>query len=252
MSELNHIAIIMDGNGRWAKSRFHPRVWGHIRGASIVSDIVEEADHLGIKALTLYAFSTENFSRPLDEVKTLFKLLKKFLKKERSRILKNKICFKVIGDISSLPTETKDLILNLENETKDFSGLKLSFAFGYGSRKEIIDSINKHIEKNPGTPINEALLEQNFYRPESGAVDLLIRTGGDFRISNYLLWQIAYAELYFVEKAWPDFTKEDLRDIYLSVKNRERRFGTVGASNLENSQKNAQVNKQILKQGSSL
>lgn len=249
MSEINHIAIIMDGNGRWAKSRFHPRVWGHIRGASIVSDIVEEADDLGVKALTLYAFSTENFSRPVDEVKTLFKLLKKFLLKEKKRIISNNISFKVIGDISSLPDETKKLITDLETETKNAQGLKLSFAFGYGSRKEMIDAINKYIQLNPGKIILEEELEKNFYRPEIKDVDLMIRTGGDFRISNYLLWQSAYAELYFIEKAWPDFTRMDLRDIYNKVKNRERRFGNIGASSIDSSKNLAKSHKEILQEG---
>lgn len=248
MSEINHVAIIMDGNGRWAKSRFHPRVWGHIRGSSVVSTIVQEANDLGIKALTLYAFSTENFSRPLDEVKTLFKLLKKFLLKEKQRIYKNQIKFKVIGDISSLPQETQVLISNLEKETQFFKGLNLNFAFGYGGRSEIVNSVNLFIKENPGKIITENDLDQCLYNPQAGNVDLLIRTGGDFRISNFLLWQSAYAELYFTQTAWPDFSVSEFRNIISSVKNRERRFGTIENADFSKAKIKAGINVAQLKQ----
>lgn len=243
-----HVAIIMDGNGRWAQERKHPRVWGHIRGSQIVSQIVEQADDCGVKALTLYAFSTENWSRPVTEVKVLFTLLKKFLKKERKRILANNICFKVIGDISELPAATQKLILDLEEETETFEGLKLTFAFGYGGRKEIIDSINKFIKENPGKELEESKLNSLLYRPEIGDVDLLIRTGGDKRISNYLLWQIAYAELWFTKTKWPDFTREEFKNILLEVSKRERRFGMVSTTDcLENSRKQADENLKIIR-----
>jgi undecaprenyl diphosphate synthase len=247
MSDINHVAIIMDGNGRWAQKRFHPRIWGHIRGSSIVSSIVEKADDLGLKALTLYAFSTENFSRPLPEVKTLFLLLKKFLLKERPRLIKNQVVFKVIGDISSLPQETQDLILDLQNETKKFSGLRLSFAFGYGSRSEIVLAVNNWIKNNPEKLISEKDLTAGLFNPEAQDVDLIIRTGGDQRISNFLLWQSAYAELYFTETAWPDFTPNEFAHIIENVKSRQRRFGTIGASAYTDSQKNASLNYQKLK-----
>jgi undecaprenyl diphosphate synthase len=247
MSEINHVAIIMDGNGRWAQKRFHPRIWGHVRGSSIVSSIVEKADDLGLKALTLYAFSTENFSRPLPEVKTLFLLLKKFLLKEKPRLIKNQVVFKVIGDISSLPQETQDLILDLQNETKNFNGLKLSFAFGYGSRNEIIYAVNNWIRNNPEKLITEKDLSARLYNPEAQDVDLIIRTGGDQRISNFLLWQSAYAELYFTETAWPDFTPNEFAHIIENVKNRQRRFGTIGASAYTESKINASLNYQKLK-----
>lgn len=223
--KLNHVAIIMDGNGRWAQQRAHERVWGHVRGSSVVSDIVQEADNLGIKCLTLYAFSTENWSRPEGEVKTLFKLLKKFLEKEKNRILKNKIQFKVIGEISKLPQITQDLILNLEETTKDFEGLKLTFAFGYGGRDEIVKAVKKLVEKN--LDITEENISKEMYRPNIGDVDLLIRTGGDQRVSNFLLWQVAYAEMYFTETKWPDFKVCEFRNIIKSVACRERRFGAV-------------------------
>ncbi len=240
---INHVAIIMDGNGRWAKMRSHPRVWGHIRGSGVVADIVEAADDFGVKALTLYAFSTENWCRPEGEVKVLFKLLHKFLLKEKARILANDICFKIIGDISNLPLKTKDLIDVLEKESSNNKGLKLTFAFGYGSRDEIVMSVNKFIEKNPGKKIAVEDLSANLYQAHE-EVDLLIRTGGDQRISNFLLWQIAYAELFFTDTKWPDFSREEFKEILKSVSTRERRFGAI--SNSINLQKNidlAKVNK---------
>lgn len=230
MNNIKHVAIIMDGNGRWAQSRLRPRIWGHVRGASIVSNIVEEADDLGLEALTLYAFSTENWSRPQAEVSALFTLLKKFLIAERQRIITNKIRFKVIGDLSGLPAETKKLVSDLEEDTIDHQGLKLSFAFGYSGRKEIIGAMNNFIEDNPGQKICEESFVKYLYSPELDEVDLLIRTGGDQRISNFLLWQIAYAELYFTETPWPNFSREEFRNIIADVSGRERRFGNISAS----------------------
>ena len=225
VDKLKHVAIIMDGNGRWAQYRAHKRVWGHIRGSSVVSDIVERSDDLGVKALTLYAFSTENWSRPPAEVKTLFKLLKKFLLRERKRILVNRIQFKIIGDISKLPEETQELVKNLQEETKNFTGLKLTFAFGYGGRLEIVEAVNKLI--STGQEVTEESISSAMWAPECGDVDLLIRTGGDHRVSNFLLWQIAYAELFFTDTKWPDFTADEFENILRSVEGRERRFGSV-------------------------
>lgn len=248
-SFLNHVAIIMDGNGRWAKSRSHARVWGHIRGSRIVSDIVEEADDNGIKALTLYAFSSENWSRPITEIQVLFSLLKKFLLKERKRILSNRVKFRVIGDRSALPQETQNLISRLEKETQDMDGLKLTFAFGYGGRDEIIQSVNSFIKNKPGQAITEADLAQNLMIPDVGDVDLLIRTGGDYRVSNFLLWQVAYAELFFTETKWPDFTRQEFRSIIALVKERERRFGQIEATeSLLVSKSQAKENKQFFEQ----
>ena len=244
MSEIKHVAIIMDGNGRWANQRLHSRIWGHIRGSSVVSDIVEEADNLNLKALTLYAFSTENWSRPKDEVSTLFKLLKKFLLKEKQKILANNIKFKVIGEIEALPAETIQLIREVEKESENATGLKLSFAFSYGGRAEIIRATNLFIEKNPGKPITENDFEKYLYRAELGDVDLMIRTGGDQRISNFLLWQAAYAELFFSPTKWPDFDVKEFKSIIETVSNRERRFGQVHAlKQLDESVKLASLNK---------
>ncbi len=224
MSKIKNVAIIMDGNGRWALNKLHPRIWGHVKGASRVNQVAEEASDLGLKSLTLYAFSTENWKRPQKEIQTLFKLLRKYLDRETDYIIKNKIRFRVIGSIVSLPQITQELILNLENETKEFKGLELNFAFDYGSKKEIIESVNKYILKNPGKIISEEQFEKNLDLPQ---IDLLIRTGGDLRVSNFLLWQLAYAELFFTTTKWPDFTRKEFQQIVKKVSNRERRFGGV-------------------------
>lgn len=240
----------MDGNGRWAQRRSHSRVWGHIRGAGIVSDIIEESGDLGVEALTLYSFSTENWSRPFSEVNTLFKLLRKFLLKERSRLIKKRIRFRTIGDVSHLPEETQRLIFDLEDATKDLEGLKLTLAFGYGSRSEIVSSINTFIKNNPGKTITEDDLGKGLMNPEAGDVDLMIRTGGDQRISNFLLWQSAYAELFFTKTKWPDFTREEYREIYNRVAHRERRFGNVSSTNsLEDSLEIAKSNLSLIRSG---
>jgi undecaprenyl diphosphate synthase len=250
MSSIQHVAIIMDGNGRWATKRFRPRIWGHVRGSAVVSHIVQTADDLGLKALTLYAFSTENWSRPIEEVSTLFKLLKKFLLKEKQRILANNIQFKVIGDLSNLPTETVKLIQSLESLTSEASGLRLTFAFGYGGRAEIIRAVNTFTQSHPGENITEDGLNSLLYRPEIGDVDLMIRTGGEQRISNFLLWQMAYAELYFTPTKWPDFTSSEFKKIIENVSTRERRFGNICAQEkLDQSLEQAENNKAILVKG---
>lgn len=253
MSSIKHVAIIMDGNGRWAKKRFRPRVWGHVRGSAVVADIVEAADDMGLKALTLYAFSTENWSRPLEEVSTLFSLLKKFLIKEKARILANNIKFKVIGEIQSLPFETIDLIKELESLTAESKGLQLTFAFNYGGRAEILRAVNAFHLNYPGRTMTENDLSGLMYRPETGDVDLMIRTGGEQRISNFLLWQMAYAEMYFTPTKWPDFSAGEFKKIIDHVSNRERRFGNVCAqSALEISLEQAESNKAVFVQGANI
>lgn len=245
---IKHVAVIMDGNGRWAKQRSHPRVWGHVRGSAVVSHIVQEADDLGIEALTMYAFSSENWSRPQTEVLVLFNLLYKFLKKERARILKNNIRFKIMGDISNLPEQTKKLIGQLESETAHHTGLKLTFAFGYGARAEIAYAVNRFMKANPGKEITEDVLNEYLMIPDLGDVDLLIRTGGDHRVSNFMLWQIAYAEMFFTETKWPDFTVTEFRYIIEQVAKRERRFGAVApAASLQDNIIVARENQRILR-----
>jgi undecaprenyl diphosphate synthase len=247
---IKHVAIIMDGNGRWAKKRFRPRIWGHVRGSNVVSQIVQAADEADLEALTLYAFSTENWSRPLEEVSSLFKLLKKFLLKEKSRILSNNIKFKVIGEIQNLPSETVSLIREVEELSSNANGLQLTFAFNYGGRAEIIRAVNAFQIANPKKLMTESDLTSLMYRPETGDVDLMIRTGGEQRISNFLLWQMAYAELYFTQTKWPDFTPEEFKQIINQVSGRERRFGSVsGQSGLGISIERAQTNKSAFVRG---
>lgn len=253
MSSIKHVAIIMDGNGRWANKRLRPRIWGHVRGSGIVSDIVEAADDMGLEALTLYAFSTENWSRPFEEVSSLFRLLKKFLQKEKARILANNIKFKIIGEIQGLPVETVELIKELEELTVNSTGLKLTFAFNYGGRAEILRAVNAFHLNYPGRPMTENDLSNLMYRPETGDVDLMIRTGGDQRVSNFLLWQLAYAELYFTPTKWPDFSVREFKKIIDHVSCRERRFGSACAEQaLEMSVEKAEVNKNFFVKGVSL
>ena len=224
---LEHVAIIMDGNGRWAKTRGRPRIWGHIRGSSVVSKIVQEAQECKINALTLYAFSTENWQRPSAEIRILFNLLQKYLIKEKKRIVKNNIRFRIMGNIKKLPAIIQNSIRELEDLTKEMKGLKLTFAFGYGGRDEIVWAANNFMKKNPRTPLTVESFTKSLMIPDLGDVDLLIRTGGDFRISNFLLWQCAYAELYFTNTKWPNFGPCEFRHICQEVKKRERRFGRV-------------------------
>jgi len=239
---MNHVALIMDANGRWAKERGRKRFWGHVRGAKVVSQIAEEAYNCGIKALTFYAFSTENWGRPLLEINVLVKLFNKFLNVERKNLIAKKFKFKVIGNTDSLSKDLKKLIKDIEEETKDFNGLKFTIAFGYGGRNEIVDSVNSFIKQNPGKCIDENSLGRELYNPESGDVDLLIRTGGDQRISNFLLWQTAYAELYFTLTKWPDFSRDEFRNILAKVSLRERRFGQVESTENSTKSKNMACN----------
>ena len=250
MSNIKHVAIIMDGNGRWAKKRFRPRIWGHVRGSGVVSEIVQAADDMDIKALTLYAFSTENWSRPVEEVSILFKLLKKFLLKEQARLIKNNVHFKVIGEINGLPEDTVNLIKETEALTSKATGLKLTFAFSYGGRSEIMRAVNQFQIQNPSRLMTEDELSARLYRPETGDVDLMIRTGGEQRISNFLLWQMAYAELYFTPTKWPDFSPVEFKKIIQHVSVRERRFGNVSAQpSLQLSVELAENNKTAFVQG---
>jgi undecaprenyl diphosphate synthase len=231
-----HVAIIMDGNGRWANSRGHTRVWGHIRGARVVSDIVDSCLKYGIENLTLFTFSTENWSRPMMEIKVLYALLKKFLQRERSKLHRQKVCFRLIGDISTLPKPTQDLINEISEETSEYTNMTLTLAFGYGGRSDILQAVNTHISENPGQIISETDLSKCLLTSPHNDVDLLIRTGGDRRISNFLLWQVAYAELFFTDTRWPDFTQVEFEHIVTTFGQVERRFGSVASADYVSSQ----------------
>lgn len=230
-ANIRHIAIIMDGNGRWAQRRGRPRVWGHVRGSSKVSEIVETVvDIPEIKSLTLFAFSTENWNRPSSEVNVLFFLLRKYIQKERERIVRNNIRFKVIGKYQKLPGSTQQMISDLEKLTENNRGLHLNFAFDYGGRDEIVASANLFISNNPGKALSEEDLTAGLCTVRSAQmsdIDLLIRTGGDQRISNFLLWQLAYSELFFTNTPWPEFTSEEFIRIYNDIRKRDRRFGSI-------------------------
>jgi undecaprenyl diphosphate synthase len=227
MNSIKHVAVIMDGNGRWAKERNRPRIWGHIRGSQKVSSVVTAACEYGLESLTMYAFSTENWKRPNTEVSGLFKILKKFLAKERKTILENDIKFNVIGNYKVLNSEIVSLIDNLVLETASNKGLNLSLAINYGGRAEIINAVNDFLKESKSNEITENDLSNHLYNKNINDVDLVIRTAGEQRISNFLLWQICYSEFYFSETKWPDFSAEEFVEILDKVSNRERRFGSL-------------------------
>lgn len=216
----------MDGNGRWAKSKGLKRTDGHKEGSKIARKITVCASEMGIKYLTLYAFSTENWKRPKTEVDFLMKLLGKRLKKELKTYIENNVRFKTIGDISKFSPSLKKIIKNTEKETKDFTGLTQVLAVNYGSRNEIIRAI-KAKEKDNNKIIDEENIEKYLDTAGMPEVDLLIRTGGEKRLSNFLLWQSAYAELFFTKTLWPDFTEQEFKDIIQEYKKTDRRFGGV-------------------------
>lgn len=240
MGSLKNVAIIMDGNGRWAKERKRPRVWGHVKGAEVVREIVTAAAESDLESLTLYAFSTENWSRPTSEVTSLFKLLKKFLMKERKTIVKNNIQFDVIGNYRVLDSTIVEMIDELKYSSKNNTGLSLSLAINYGGRAEIVDAVNSFLKENPTREINENDISNYLYNPKLRDIDLLIRTSGDQRVSNFLLWQLSYSEFYFTKTKWPDFSKEEFLDIIKTTNKRERRFGGLG-ENEDKSQSSSKI-----------
>ena len=228
MSEItipNHIAIIMDGNGRWAKERGLNRTAGHEEGAKTVRKITQYCSDIKVKYLTLYAFSTENWERPKLEVEFLMKLLDRYLKKELSVYLENNIRFKAIGDLSRFSKSLQNTIFETQEKTANCSGLTQVLALNYGSKNEIIRAVKKLNELN--LEVTEQNLELCLDTAGMGDVDVLIRTSGEVRLSNYLLWQNAYAEMFFTQTYWPDFTASELDDILSDFSKRERRFGGI-------------------------
>jgi undecaprenyl diphosphate synthase len=232
-----HVAIIMDGNGRWAQRRRHPRVFGHVRGSSRVKGIVREADRLGIKALTLYAFSTENWTRPDAELRVLWRLLKKYLVREVEELHRENVRLHVIGEIERLDADVRQVLDAALEKLSGNTGLQLTFALSYGSRRELVRAARLFAadctagNRKP-EEMCEALMERYLWTAELGElsqVDLVIRTSGEQRVSNFLLWQAAYAEFCFTELCWPDFSPEHLREAIQQYSSRERRFGGVGA-----------------------
>lgn len=223
-----HIAIIMDGNGRWARKRGLPRFYGHKKGVDAVRKVVRACGELGFKYLTLYVFSTENWQRPKEEINQLMKLLEKLLIKEEKELNKNNVLVRAIGQLDRLPTKVQENLNYLINKTKDNTGLNLILAISYGGRTEIIDAIKKIVkEQKDFSELTIEKFRQYLYAPDVPDPDLLIRTAGEKRISNYLLWQCAYTELYFTEVLWPDFNKKELIKAIQDYAQRKRRFGRV-------------------------
>lgn len=228
----NHVAIILDGNGRWAKSQGKPRNYGHIQGAKTVEVICEEAYRMGIQYLTVYAFSTENWNRPKDEVEALMKLLRGYMKTCLKTAAKNNMCVRVIGDKTKLDEDIRNRIAELEEATKANTGLHFQIALNYGGRDEIVRAVKKlagEAERGILKPqdITEDLFSDTLDTHGLPEPDLLIRTCNEFRLSNFLLWQLAYTEFYFTEVPWPAFTKEELEKAVLAYNKRDRRYGLV-------------------------
>ena len=226
----NHIAIIMDGNGRWAAKKGLERIFGHNSGVESVQEIVEESLNLEIPYLTLYAFSTDNWSRPQDEIGTLMNLLVKSLRSEFDKLIKNNICLNTIGDLSALPKVVQNEVKRVSEKTKNNNKMVLTIALSYGAREEIeyvVKKIASEVKNNTISieNVDQSIINNHLYTRNLPDVDLLIRTSGEQRVSNFLLWQIAYAELYFTNVYWPDFGKKDLYEALLNYQNRERRFG---------------------------
>ena len=227
----NHIAIILDGNGRWAQKRGMPRSFGHVKGCENLEDICEVAKELGVKYLTVYAFSTENWKRSKEEVDGLMKLFRNYLKKCIKISQKNNMRVKVIGDITAFDSDIQESIEKLEDFSKDFTDLHFQIALNYGSRDEITRAVNRMLEDQKAgkleIPVSEDMISEYLDTAGIPDPDLMIRTSGELRLSNYLLWQLAYSEFYFTDVPWPDFKKEELVKAIEKYNERDRRYGGV-------------------------
>jgi undecaprenyl diphosphate synthase len=228
-----HIAFIMDGNGRWAKARGKNRIEGHLRGVKTVMDVVENSFRFGIRTITLYAFSTENQTRPEEEVSALMNLLKTFIGEYLPELLKNEVRLRVIGDLSWLPDNARSAVVDALNRTRDFGNRTLVVALNYSSRDEVLRAVSTYARAvSAGTETTDVPTWETFSRyldtAEIPDPDLIVRTSGELRLSNFLLLQAAYSEFYFCDTLWPDFSKEDLKKAILDYASRERRFGKTG------------------------
>jgi undecaprenyl diphosphate synthase len=226
-----HIAIIMDGNGRWAKKRNLPRVEGHKAGSESVREVVETCARIGIKYLTLYAFSKENWKRPRSEISTLWRLLEDYLKKDYKVLEKNQLRLKVIGQKEALPAPVRRELARVENLTKDYNRMTIILALNYGGRAEIVEAVKKifHDKSTEINTLDEDQFSRYLFTAEIPDPDLLIRTSGEMRVSNFLLWQIAYSEIWITPEFWPDFRKKHLLQALVDYQRRERRFGDIHA-----------------------
>ncbi|MFC2075083.1 isoprenyl transferase [Bdellovibrionota bacterium] len=228
-----HVAIIMDGNGRWAESRSKSRLHGHLRGTKVIKPIIKTADELGIKILTLWAFSLDNWKRPSDEVSFLTQLLERYLKKEKQHLMENNIQLQITGKSDDFPTPVSREINETIQLTKNNDGLILNIALSYGGREELLEAIQaiaKRVKEGDCQPseINPSTIKQHLYTSNLPDPDLIIRTSGEYRLSNFLLWQSAYSELYFTSTYWPDFTPNHFREAIGAYQSRERRGGLTG------------------------
>ncbi|SMP47553.1 polyprenyl diphosphate synthase [Noviherbaspirillum suwonense] len=229
-----HIAIIMDGNGRWATRRFLPRVAGHAKGVERVRDVVEACVERGVEFLTLFAFSSENWRRPAEEVSVLMRLFMTALEREITKMHVNSIRLKVVGDLSRFDPKLQQMIANAERRTANNTRLTLNICANYGGRWDVMQAVGKMVAAHPGaTDFSEEQLAPHLAMAYAPEPDLFIRTGGEQRISNFMLWQLAYTEMYFTETYWPDFTGASLAEAILSYQQRERRFGRTSAQLVE-------------------
>lgn len=223
----SHVAVIMDGNGRWAKKRGFERIFGHDKGVKSARETIEVSSDIGVKYLTLYTFSKENWNRPKYEVNALMSLLVKTIGKEISSLMEKNIKLKLIGKLSDLPDKAAKTMSSAMETTKNNTGMTLFIALSYSGRDEILTVVNKLIAEGVKKEITEKDIEKHLYTEQAPDPELLIRTGGEFRISNFLLWQIAYTEFYFLDVFWPDFTKKDFLEAIEFYQTRERRFGKI-------------------------
>lgn len=245
-----HIAVIMDGNGRWARERLLPRAAGHRAGVRPVREIIEACCRLGIRALTLYAFSVENWKRPKAEIETLWILLRRYLRQELPELKANGVRFQTIGKIDELPSEVCDDIDNAILETAANDGMRLNVALNYSGRSEIVEAVNALLRTSHGhiepLQVDERSFGQILYAPHCGDPDLLIRTSGEFRVSNFLLWQIAYTEIWMTERYWPDFRTTDLLEALVEYQGRNRRFGGLPDPGKRSARRRANVRRTLL------
>ena len=230
-----HIAIIMDGNGRWARRRRLPRIAGHRAGAQAVRNVVESSSRLGVKALTLYAFSTENWKRPRSEVNTLMDLLREYIRRELAEIHRNGIRLQILGRYEQLPPEVLQDLEDALRQTASNQGMVLNVALNYSARTELVDAFHAIYKKllqngSSAAPVTEQTISDHLYTSGLPDPDLLIRTSGEMRVSNFLLWQIAYAEIWVTDTCWPDFNRRTLLQAILDFQKRERRYGGLGLS----------------------
>ena len=224
MISPSHIAIIMDGNGRWGLKKYNDRNKGHYYGLQNINKVIKNCIKLHIKYLTLYTFSTENWNRPKKEIEYLFFLFKFFYQKNFNKINKNNIRIKFIGDLKNIPADLKVIIKKIQEKTKNNNRITVVFAFNYGAKSELINAFKK-IHKNKNNKISEEIISNNLYTKNMPDPDILVRTGGEKRLSNFLLWQLSYAELFFIKKSWPDFNFLDLKKIVNKFSGIKRRFG---------------------------